>query len=172
QAPSPPIAWTLFVTCILSFAFTLIARALGPLVFTPWGVPILLACGLLFSAYVFARSRSGAEALLALFLLPLTLTASAFAVVAVDPTPVRLLSLLLALFVAGVLVDSIGGHAVHWRLRDLAVGHSLREKWLSWWSERFDTTALRATASSLSSEADALGGSGRKLESLSRRIDA
>lgn len=172
QEPSPPIALTLFVSCLLAFALTLGARLFGPYVFTSWGMPVLVGGSLFYAGWTYVSTGDASAALFALFLLPLVIAASAFAVGATDSTPVRFLSMLVALLVAAVLVDSIGGYALTWRLKDLAVSDQHHEKWLSWWTHRFDTPRLRAEASALSGEADALRSAGRKLEALSRRIDA
>jgi hypothetical protein len=142
ERPGAPQQWV--AASVLAFAATHLARAYGPLLLQPRFLPLVFFLLVVIAWWTYRTTGDGRAAL---SYVPNGLVAVTMVVLAVQ-APAGLVSrLLLAALTTGVLamfLDAFGSHALEWRMRRLGVPAEFRERWMGWWSQRFEAAALHA----------------------------
>jgi hypothetical protein len=142
ERPGAPQQWV--VTSVLAFAATHLARAYGTLMLQPRFLPYLFLLLVIIAWWTYRTTGDGRASLA---YVPNGLAAVTMVVLAVQ-APAGLVSrMLLAALTTVVLamfLDAFGSHALEWRMRRLGVPAEFRERWMGWWSQRFEAAALRA----------------------------
>lgn len=141
ERPGAPQQWV--AASLLAFTVTHLARTYGTVVLHPIFLAVAFLHLVVIAWWTYATTADGRAALA---YVPHGLVAVTVVVLAVQ-APAGLVSrMLLAALATGVLamfLDAFGSHALEWRMRRLGVPAEFRERWMGWWSQRFEAAALR-----------------------------
>jgi len=146
ERPGAPQQWV--AASVLAFAATHLARAYGTLLLQPRFLPLVFFLLVVIAWWTYRTTGDGRAALA---YVPNGLVAVTMVVLAVQAPAglvARMLLAALTTVVLAMFLDAFGSHALEWRIRRLGVPAEFRERWMGWWSQRFEAPALHAATTS------------------------